>query len=146
MKKVFIFPSNSLILADLVERFGHTPLMINNAIGDKVRNLEIDTPPLNITDEDPKKGLKYAAIEVPSGVRGRMSLIGPLIDEAEAAIVMVHAPIGFGCVGCERTNELTKYLIRRKEMPVLNIEYPENDEDAKVVVKKIALFLESLEK
>jgi hypothetical protein len=31
-------------------------------------------------------------------------------------------------------------------MPVLNIEYPENDEDAKVVVKKIALFLESLEK
>jgi putative methanogenesis marker protein 5 len=146
LKKVFIFPSNSLILADLVERFGHKPLMINNAIGDKVRNLEIDTPPLNITDEDPKKGLKYAAIEVPSGVRGRMSLIGPLIDEAEAAIVMVHAPIGFGCVGCERTNELTKYLIRRKEMPVLNIEYPENDEDAKVVVKKIALFLESLEK
>ncbi|MBA2862350.1 methanogenesis marker 5 protein [Methanococcus maripaludis] len=145
MKKVFIFPPNSLILADLVERFGHKPLMINNAIGDKVRDLEIDTPPLNITDEDPKKGLKYAAIEVPSGVRGRMSLIGPLIDEAEAAIVMIHAPIGFGCVGCERTNELTKYLIRRKEMPVLNVEYPENDEDAKVVVKKIVLFLESLE-
>ena len=73
-------------------------------------------------------------------------VITPLIDEAEAAIVMLHSPIGFGCVGCERTNELTKYLIRRKEMPVLNVEYPENDEDAKVVVKKIALFLEGLDK
>ncbi|ABR55220.1 conserved hypothetical protein [Methanococcus vannielii SB] len=146
MKKVFIFPPNSLILADLVERFGHKPLMINNAIGEKVRSLELDTPPLNITDEDPKKGLKYAAIEVPSGVRGRMSLIGPLIDEAEAAVVMVHSPIGFGCVGCERTNELTKYLIRRKDMPVLNIEYPSSDEDAKIIVKKITTFLESLEK
>ncbi|MBP2143191.1 putative methanogenesis marker protein 5 [Methanococcus voltae] len=143
--KVFIYPTNSLILADLVERFGHKPLMINNAIGEKVRNAEIDHPPMNITDEDPKKGLKYAAIEVPSGVRGRMSMIGPLIDEAEAAIIMNKAPMGFGCVGCERTNELTKYLVRRSEVPILNLEYPESEEDAKVIVKKIALFLEGLE-
>jgi len=145
VKKVFIFPPNSLILADLVERFGHKPLMINNVIGDKVRSAEIDSPPLNITDEDPKKGLRYAAVEVPAGVRGRMSLIGPLIDEAEAAVVMTKAPIGFGCVGCERTNELTKYLIRRKDIPVLNVKYPENDDEAKVIVKKIALFLKELE-
>ncbi|HIX85868.1 MAG TPA: methanogenesis marker 5 protein, partial [Candidatus Parabacteroides intestinigallinarum] len=26
---------------------------------------EIDSPPMNITEEDPIKGLKYAAIEVP---------------------------------------------------------------------------------
>ncbi|AEF96136.1 methanogenesis marker protein 5 [Methanotorris igneus Kol 5] len=145
VKKVFIFPPNSLILGDLVERFGHKPLMLNNVIGQKVRTAEIDSPPLNITDEDPKKGLKYAAIEVPSGVRGRMSLIGPLIEEAEAAIIMKNAPIGFGCVGCERTNELTKYLIRRKGIPVLNVEYPKTEEEAKIVVKKIAAFLKELE-
>ena len=145
MKKVFIYPPNSLILGDLVERFGHKPLMLNNTIGSKVRSAEIDSPPLNMTDEDPKKGLHYAAIEVPSGVRGRMSLIGPLIEEAEAAIIMDEAPIGFGCVGCARTNELSKYTIRRREIPIINIIYPTNEEDAKIVVKKIASFLKNLE-
>jgi len=38
---------------------------------------------LNITPEEPKKGLRYAAVDVPSGVRGRMALMGPLIEEAE---------------------------------------------------------------
>ncbi len=145
MKKVFIYPPNSLILGDLVERFGHKPLMLNNLVGGLVRNAEIDSPPLNMTDENPKDGLKYAAIEVPSGVRGRMSLIGPLIDEAEAAIVMEEAPIGFGCVGCARTNELSKYTIRRKGVPIINVIYPKNEEEAKIVVKKIAEFLKSLD-
>jgi putative methanogenesis marker protein 5 len=145
VKKVFIYPPNSLILGDLVERFGHKPLMLNNVIGEKVRTAEIDSPPLNMTDEDPKKGLRYAAIEVPSGVRGRMSLIGPLIEEADAAIIMNETPIAFGCVGCARTNELSKYLVRRREIPRLNLIYPRNEEEAKVVVQKIASFLKNLE-
>ncbi|MBW9223766.1 methanogenesis marker 5 protein [Methanothermococcus sp. SCGC AD-155-E23] len=145
MKKVFIFPPNSLILGDLVERFGHKPLMLNNVIGKKVRTPEIDSPPMNITDEDPKKGLRYAAIEVPSGIRGRMALIGPLIEEAEAAIIMDEAPMAFGCIGCARTNELIKYLVRKRKIPRLDLIYPKNEEEAKVVVQKIAKFLKELE-
>lgn len=145
MKKVFIFPPNSLILGDLVERFGHKPLMLNNVIGKKVRTAEIDSPPMNITDEDPKKGLRYAAIEVPSGIRGRMALIGPLIEEAEAAIIMDEAPMAFGCIGCARTNELIKYLVRKRKIPRLDLIYPKNEEEAKVVVQKIAKFLKELE-
>ncbi|HIQ32702.1 MAG TPA: methanogenesis marker 5 protein [Methanothermococcus okinawensis] len=145
MKKVFIFPPNSLILGDLVERFGHKPLMLNNVIGKKVRTAEIDSPPMNITDEDPKKGLRYAAIEVPSGIRGRMALIGPLIEEAEAAIIMDEAPMAFGCIGCARTNELIKYLVRKRKIPRLDLVYPKNEEEAKVVVQKIAKFLKELE-
>lgn len=145
MKKVFIFPPNSLILGDLVERFGHKPLMLNNVIGKKVRTPEIDSPPMNITDEDPKKGLRYAAIEVPSGIRGRMALIGPLIEEAEAAIIMDEAPMAFGCIGCARTNELIKYLVRKRKIPRLDLVYPKNEEEAKVVVQKIAKFLKELE-
>jgi putative methanogenesis marker protein 5 len=145
MKKEFIYPPNSLILTDLVERFGHKPLNLNIVIGKLVRNPEIDSPPMNITDEEPKKGLKYAAVEVPSGVRGRMALIGPLIEEAEAAIIMDDAPIAFGCIGCQRTNELTLYLIRRKNIPILRVKYPTNEEEAEILVNKIANFLKSLE-
>lgn len=146
MVKVFIYPINSLILADLVERFGHKPLTMMSQIREKVTSLSLDSPPINITPEDPKLGLKYAAIEVPAGVRGRMALIGPLIEQTEAAIIVENPPTDFGCVGCNRTNELTKYLIRSKGVPVLEVKYPESDEEARDFVNKIAAFLESLPK
>ncbi|WP_457611990.1 methanogenesis marker 5 protein [Methanocaldococcus sp.] len=145
MKKVFIYPPNSLILTDLVERFGHKPLTLNIVIGKLVRNPEIDSPPMNITDEEPKKGLRYAAVEVPSGVRGRMALIGPLIEEAEAAIIMDDAPIAFGCIGCARTNELTLYMVKRKGIPMIRVKFPKTEEEAEILVNKIANFLKSLE-
>lgn len=144
LAKVFIYPLNSLILADLVERFGHKPLTIMSQVREKVTSLSLDSPPINITPEDPKLGLKYAAIEVPAGVRGRMSLMGPLIEQAEAAIIVENPPTDFGCVGCNRTNELIKYLIRSKGVPVLEVKYPESDEEARDFVNKIAEFLKML--
>jgi len=146
LAKVFIYPLNSLILADLVERFGHKPLTMMSQIREKVTSISLDSPPINITPEDPKLGLKYAAIEVPAGVRGRMALIGPLIEQTEAAIIVENPPTDFGCVGCNRTNELTKYLIRSKGVPVLEVKYPESDDEARDFVNKIAEFLESLPK
>lgn len=146
LAKVFIYPINSLILADLVERFGHKPLTMMSQIREKVTNLSLDSPPINITPEDPKLGLKYAAIEVPAGVRGRMALIGPLIEQTEAAIIVENPPTNFGCVGCNRTNELMKYLVRSKGVPVLEVKYPESDGEARDFVNEIAAFLESLPK
>jgi putative methanogenesis marker protein 5 len=90
-------------------------------------------------------GLKYAAIEVPPGVRGRMSIIGPLIDEAEAAIVVDNAPYGFGCIGCARTNELSIFLLRNKGIPVLELTYPTDQDETYVMVNKINEFVDSLE-
>lgn len=146
MAKVFIYPINSLILADLVERFGHKPLTMMNQIREKVTSIGLDSPPINVTPEDPKLGLRYAAIEVPPGVRGRMALIGPLIEEAEAAIIVENPPVNFGCIGCNRTNELAKYLVRSKGVPVLEVKYPESDDEARDFVHKIAAFLETLPK
>lgn len=146
LAKVFIYPVNSLILSDLVERFEHKPLTMMNQVREKITNISLDSPPINITPEDPKIGLRYAAVEVPAGVRGRMALIGPLIEETEAAIIVENPPANFGCVGCNRTNELMKYLVRDKGVPVLEVKYPESDEDARDFVNKIAVFLESLPK
>jgi putative methanogenesis marker protein 5 len=117
-----------------------------NQVREKVTNISLDSPPINITPEDPKIGLKYAAIEVPPGVRGRMALIGPLIEETEAAIIVENPPTNFGCVGCNRTNELMKYMVRSKGVPVLEVKYPESGEGAHDFVNKIAEFLESLPK
>jgi putative methanogenesis marker protein 5 len=143
--KIAIFPPNSLILADLVERKGHEALAIQKEIRKKVIDPEIDSPPFNITEEEPIKGLKYAAIEVPSGVRGRMAIFGPLIDEADAAIIMEEAPYGFGCVGCARTNELSMFYLRKRDIPILELQYPTSREEAIEMVNTINTFLDELE-
>jgi putative methanogenesis marker protein 5 len=145
MVKVFIYPSNSLILSDLVDRFGHEPLAVMREIGKKIRTPGLDSPPINITPEDPKLGLKYAAVEVPSGVRGRMSLLGPLLEEAEAAIMVAEADVSFGCMGCARTNELITFLVRAKNIPTLDLDYPRTEEAAKDFVYSIHEFLTGLD-
>jgi len=144
--KVAIFPPNSMILADMIVRSGHEPLVVQNEMKQKVTSPELDAPPFNMTEDDPINGLKYAAIEVPSGVRGRMSLFGPIIEEAEAAIIMSEAPYGFGCVGCARSSELTVFSLRRKSIPVLELDYPTSRDDTVEMVYKINTFLDNLDK
>jgi putative methanogenesis marker protein 5 len=144
MAKVFIYPTTSLILSDLVERFGHTPLSAAQQIRERIQTPGLESPPLQITPEDPKKGLKYAAVEVPSGVRGRMALYGPMIEESEAAIIIHDADFSFGCMGCARTNELIQFLLRKKGIPILDLRYPETDEEGVEFVAAIRNFLQEL--
>jgi len=142
--KIFIDPPNSLILFDMVERFGHEPLGAMAVIQERIDNMELDMPPMNVTLDDVVKGLVYAGVEVPSGIRGRLAVWGPLIDDADAAITMTEPPFNFGCVGCERSNEMVKYLITRRKIPYLTVRYPDTEEEGKVVVGQIKEFLEGL--
>jgi putative methanogenesis marker protein 5 len=144
MVKVFIYPATSLILSDMVARFGHTPLSSAVAIRERIQTPGLESPPLQITPEEPKKGLKWAAVEVPAGVRGRMSLYGPMVEEAEAAIIINDTDFSFGCMGCARTNELIKFLLREKDIPKLDLDYPKNDEEGVQFVAAIKKFLEGL--
>lgn len=50
MVKVAIYPPNSLVLGDLIERKGHEVLALQKAMSKKVRDVEIDSPPMNITE------------------------------------------------------------------------------------------------
>ncbi len=144
MVKVFIYPATSLILSDMVARFGHTPLSSAVAIRERIQTPGLESPPLQITPEEPKKGLKWAAVEVPAGVRGRMSLYGPMVEDAEAAIIINDADFSFGCMGCARTNELIKFLLREKKIPNLDLNYPKNEEEGVQFVAAIKKFLDEI--
>lgn len=144
MVNVFIYPATSLILSDFVERWGHTPLSSANGIRDRIQTAGIESPPIQVTPEEPKKGLRWAAVEVPSGVRGRMAIYGPMIESADAAIIVNDADLAFGCMGCARTNELIVFLLRRKKIPVLDLVYPKNEEEGEKFVAAIKTFLEGL--
>lgn len=143
--KIFVFPPTSLILSDLVERFGHEPLVMMKVVRKRVTGPSLDSPPINVTPNDVKDGLKYAAVEVPSGVRGRLALMAPLVEQADAAIIVKDADYTFGCVGCARTNEYLRYFVKRRDIPYIELEYPYTEEDATDFVISIKNFLSSLE-
>lgn len=142
--KIFIDPPNSMILFDLVERMGHEPLSSMALLQEKIDNIEVDMPPMNVTLDDVVKGLKYAGVEVPSGIRGRLAVWGPMIEAADAAIIIDNPPFSFGCVGCDRSNELAKYRIKKRGIPTLTVSYPSNEEEAKTMVGQIKDFLGGL--
>jgi len=144
MAKVIVYPPTSMILSDLVERMGHQALVVPGEVRKKVTALGIDSPPLNVTPEEPKKGLRWAAVDVPSGVRGRMALIGPMIEEADAGIIMRDSSCLTGCSGCNRTNELVRLLIKTKGIPVLDVNYPKDEAEARAFVRQVREFLEGL--
>ncbi|MEM0301693.1 MAG: methanogenesis marker 5 protein [Archaeoglobaceae archaeon] len=141
-KNVIVHPINSLILADLIERCGHKPLTMMSEIGKLVRNPEIDAPPRNITTDHVVKGLKYASIEMPSGIRGRLGVWDELIENAEAGII-ANYEYAFGCAGCTH-NDVLIYLIKAKKIPYVWLNLPKTHEEAKEFVGKIYEFLSTL--
>jgi putative methanogenesis marker protein 5 len=127
-----------------VERWGHTPLSSAIAIRERIQTAGLESPPIQITPEEPKKELRWAAVEVPSGVRGRMALYGPMIDSCDAAIIVNDADLAFGCMGCARTNELIMFLVRKRKIPVLDLVYPKDEEEGATFVAAIRNFLKGL--
>lgn len=93
---------------------------------------------------EPKRGLRYAPVEVPAGVRGRLAVIGNLIESADAAIIMEGGNFGFGCGGCARTNEIIPYIVSQQGIPYVKVNCPTDYETAKAMVKKIRDFLAGL--
>jgi len=121
MAKVFIYPATSLILSDMVTRFGHKPLGSAIAIRERVQTPGLESPPLQITPEEPKKGLAWAAVEGPGRLSaGACRSTAPMVEECDAAIIINNADLAFGCMGCARTNELVKFLLRQKRCPGSN--------------------------
>ena len=142
---VLVYPPNSLILADLVERSGHEPVVLMREIGEHVRDAEIDAPPINITEEDLKRALRYVSVEEPAGLKGRVGLLAPLLEKAEAAIILTDAPPTFGCMGCAVADEFFKFLIRKRAIPTLEVTY-EGGERMDEMVSAVMKFLERLPK
>lgn len=140
---VLVYPPNSLILADLVERSGHEPVVLMREVGEHVRDAEIDAPPMNITEGDLKRALRYVSVEEPAGLKGRVGLLAPLLEKADAAIILSDAPPTFGCMGCAVADEFFKFLIRKRGIPTLEVKY-EGGERMDEMVSAVMAFLKQL--
>ncbi len=118
-------------------------MVLMKEISKHVRDAEIDAPPINITEEDLKRALRYVSVEEPAGLKGRIGLLAPLLEKAEASIILSDAPPTFGCMGCAVADEFFKFLIRKREIPTLEVKY-EGGEKMEEMVSEITEFLERL--
>ncbi|HOV66976.1 MAG TPA: DUF2112 family protein, partial [Methanoregulaceae archaeon] len=62
----------------------------------------------------------------------------------DAGIIIQDADLAFGCMGCARTNELVRFLLHRRGIPILELTYPRSDEEGVRFVAAIREFLSSL--
>ena len=92
--------------------------------------------------------------ETPSGVRGRISLLTPLLDKADAAIVLGRRPANYTRMydvlnelilfcgnGCNNAHSLAVSIVSQMDIPVLKLAYPTTREEIIDLISKVNLFL-----
>ena len=118
---VIVIPDGAMIVVPLIEKNGHTYLSPTNfSKYDNELNLN---PDFNVS----------LSSETPSGVRGRISLLMPLLDKADAAIILGRRPANYTRMydvlnelilfcgnGCNNAHSLAVSIVSQMDIPILN--------------------------
>ena len=143
---VIVIPDGAMIIVPLIEKNGHTYLSPTNF---SKYNNELDL--------NPDFKVKMSC-ETPSGVRGRISLLVPIFDKADAAIVLGRRPdeykpmynvlnelILFCGTGCNNAHSLAVKMLSDLDIPVLKLAYPTTRREIIDLIEKVNLFLKSFD-
>ena len=143
---VIVIPDGAMIVVPLIEKNGHTYLSPTNfSKYDNELNLNPDFK-VNLSSE------------TPSGVRGRLSLLAPLLDKADAAIVLGRRPadyrpmynvlnelILFCGKGCNNAHSMAINIVSDLDIPVLKLAYPTTRDEIIGLIDKVNLFLKDFD-
>lgn len=143
---VIVIPDGAMIIVPLIEKNGHTYLSPTNfSKYDNEVNLNPDFR-VNMSSE------------TPSGVRGRISLLAPLLDKADAAIILGRRPANYTRMydvlnelilfcgnGCNNAHSLAVSIVSQMDIPVLKLAYPTTREEIIVLISKVNLFLKDFD-
>ncbi|MBE6505195.1 MAG: DUF2112 family protein [Methanobrevibacter sp.] len=143
---VIVIPDGAMIVVPLIEKNGHTYLSPTNF---SKYNNEVNLNP------DFKVNLSS---ETPSGVRGRISLLMPLLDKADAAIILGRRPANYTRMydvlnelilfcgnGCNNAHSLAVSIVSQMDIPILKLRYPTNREELIDLISKVNLFLKDFD-
>ena len=165
--KVALIPEGGVLLTNLIFKNGHTPVQMYDMSSEKAREkdpydddvIDHDSALYNLNGTLVQEGNKYVGTEVPSGIKGRLTLADHIIREAEAAIILGRAPknrtrmydrlnstiLLYGGVGSGNLPKFLLYLIRKKEIPRLEMAYPTNRDELIDIFDRTNTFLENLD-
>ena len=143
---VIVIPDGAMIVVPLIEKNGHTYLSPTDF---SKYNNEVNLNP------DFKVNLSS---ETPSGVRGRISLLMPLLDKADAAIILGRRPANYTRMydvlnelilfcgnGCNNAHSLAVSIVSQMDIPILKLRYPTNREELIGLISKVNLFLKDFD-
>ena len=143
---IIVIPDGAMIIVPLIEKNGHTYLS-----------------PTNFSKYDNEVNLNPSfrvnlPSETPSGVRGRISLLVPLLDKADAAIILGRRPddyepmydvynelILFCGNGCNNAHYLVVNMVSNLDIPILKLAYPTTREEIIDLISKVNLFLKDFD-
>ncbi|WP_407415184.1 DUF2112 family protein [Methanobrevibacter sp.] len=143
---VIVIPDGAMIIVPLIEKNGHTYLSPTNF---SKYNNELNLNP------DFKVNMSS---ETPSGVRGRISLLMPLLDKADAAIILGRRPANYEPMydvlnelilfcgnGCNNAHSLAVNIVGQLNIPVLRLAYPTTRDEIINLIDKVNLFLKDFD-
>ena len=165
--KIALIPEGGVLLTNLIYKNGHTPLQMYEMSPEKAREkdpyddelIDHESPLCNLNATKIQKGNKYVTNEVPSGIKGRLTLADHIIQEAEAAIILGRAPknrermydklnstiLLYGGVGRGNFPKYLLYRLRKKNIPRLEMAYPRNRDELINLFQRTNTFLQNLQ-
>lgn len=143
---VIVIPDGAMIIVPLIEKNGHNYLSPTNfSKYDNELNLNPDFK-VNMSSE------------TPSGVRGRISLLAPLLNKTDAAIVLGNRPSNYKPMygvlnelilfcgnGCNNAHSLAVNIVSQMNIPVLKLAYPTTRNEIIDLIDKVNLFLKDFD-
>ena len=146
--KVAVIPDAAMIVIPLIEKNGHEYISPTNF--SKYNNMDVFGKCGDLLDNiNP-----YFSNELPSGVKGRLTLFYPVLEEADAFIIINKRPktykkmyntlnelILFGATGCINEYNLAIALVKDKKVPTLELAYPTTKEEIINLIKQTNDFL-----
>ncbi|ALT67996.1 DUF2112 family protein [Methanobrevibacter millerae] len=143
---IIVIPDGAMIVVPLIEKNGHNYLSPTNF--SKYDN------ELNL---NPNFRVKMSC-ETPSGVRGRISLLAPLLEKTDAAIILGERPqkyapmygvlnelILFCGNGCNNAHSLSARIVSEMDIPVLKLAYPTTRDNIIDLINRVNLFLKDFD-
>ncbi len=134
--KIGVIPDGAMIIVPLIEKNGHE--YISPTDFSKYNNLDVSGKCGDLVDSSDS----YFLNELPSGVKGRLTLFYPILEEADIFIILKRRPkhykrmyntlnelILFGAAGCINSYNLAISLVKDKKVPVLELAYPTTKEE-----------------
>ena len=155
--KVAIIPDSAMIILNPVNKSKHHLLSLFDQMYKEEKNKEIIEEYRKDVHKSSKKSHTIEGINPYKGIKycGRMSKIGPIIDEADAVIMLtgtssnhmyntLNELILFGSSSCINTQRLIESEIRKKKIPFLKLDYPDSREDIINIIDEENNFLKYL--
>lgn len=167
LMKIAVLPDAAMMIVHLITKNGHEYLSSTQISEEKLRqkdpyddsDFDKSLPPFTMTGTKTLIGNKYTSNESPSGLRGRLSLFDEIIQESEAAIIIGQAPkhynhmyntlnelILFSCISCYNHHKLTVSLLKKKNIPILEVAFPTTRDEIIGMIQRVNDFLQNLDR